>query len=125
MGPAKYPLTLYRGDTFRTAFKLWKDTDKTDPVDLTDIDVKAEIRDKPGGSKITPMTITIELPNTITVEVSSVITGTLPASGSWDLQLTYPSGDVLTILAGPVTVTADVTDSTRSASSVRVTRSAA
>ena len=116
MGPAKYSLTLYRGDTFRLAFRLWKDTDKTDPVDLTDIDVKAEIRDKPGGSKITPIAITIELPNLIEMELTSIVTGTLPSSGTWDLQLTYASGDVLTILAGSVGVAADVTDSTRLAS---------
>jgi hypothetical protein len=30
------------------------------------------------------------------------------------MQLTYPDGEVATVLAGPVTVTADVTDSTRS-----------
>jgi len=116
--PAKYPLAIYRGDTFRIAFRLWKDKAKTDPVDLTDIDVKAEIRDKPGGLSITLMTTTVELPNLIEMEMSAVTTGALPALGAWDLQLTYASGDVTTILAGGVTVTPDVTDSTRSIATV-------
>jgi hypothetical protein len=32
----------------------------------------------------------------------------------WDLQLTYPTGEVATVLAGAVTTTADVTDSATS-----------
>jgi len=116
--PAKYPLAIYRGDTFRIAFRLWKDRDKTEPVDLTDIDVKAEVRDKPSGLNITLMSTTVELPNLIEMEMSAVTTGTLPAIGAWDLQLTYASGDVTTILAGGVTVTPDVTDSTRSIAAV-------
>jgi hypothetical protein len=29
----------------------------------------------------------------------------------WDLQLTFPNGDVRTVVAGTVTTTGDVTDS--------------
>ncbi len=30
-------------------------------------------------------------------------------AGKWDLQLTYPSGDVQTVVKGSVSLTADVT----------------
>lgn len=112
MMPATLPLTLYRGDTARWQFKLWADTDKTEPVDLTDVTPKAEIRDKPSGTKISELACTVTLPNIIDASLEPAISRTLPAKGFWDLQLTYSSGDIATVLAGPVTVTPDITDST-------------
>ena len=113
MTPGVFNLDLYRGDTYRWQFKLWTDAEKTDPADLTDVTVKAEIRDKPGGTKITPL----DLHHHRTEHhrrrpVRRTASQLLDAKGSWDLQLTYASGDVATVLAGAVTVTADVTDST-------------
>jgi hypothetical protein len=112
MTPGVYNLALYRGDTYRWQFLLWADVAKTEPADLTDVTVKAEIRDKPGGAIITPLPCTITAPNIIDAVLSSAACQALDAKGSWDLQLTYASGDVATVLAGAVTVTADVTDST-------------
>ena len=112
MTPGVYNLDLYRGDTYRWQFKLWTDAEKTDPADLADVTVKAEIRDKPGGLTITPLTCTITEPNIIDAVLSSAASQLLGAKAAWDLQLTYASGDVATVLAGTVTVTADVTDST-------------
>ena len=112
MTPGTYPLEIYRGDSYRWQFKLWNDVDKTDPVDLTGVTPKAEIRDKPAGKKVTPMTCTISAPNMIDVALAAADSGSLIAGKAyWDLQLTYSGGDVSTVLAGPVTVTADVTDS--------------
>lgn len=112
MMPATLPLTLYRGDTARWQFKLWADTDKTDPVDLQDVTPKAEIRDKPSGTKISELDCEVELPNIINMSLSPAGSRALPAKGYWDLQLTYSSGDIATVLAGGVTVTPDITDST-------------
>lgn len=107
--PANYPLNLYRGDTFRTTFKLWKNKDKTDPVDLTGIAVAAQIRAKPDSATLQSLTCTVTLPNIIEVFLSPDESKTLPLTGVWDLQLTYANGDIQTILAGAVKVTADVT----------------
>ena len=112
MTPGNLTLALYRGDSYAWTFVLWADADKTVPVDLTGVTVKAEIRDKPGGTLITPLALTVTLPNTIDAALDAASSALLAASGgAWDLQLTYPDGTVATVLAGVVRVTMDVTDS--------------
>jgi hypothetical protein len=103
------PLTLYRGDTAHWQFILWMDTAKTQPADLTGAAAKAEIRDRAGGALITAISCFITLPNFVNATLSSADSAKLPNSGAWDLQITYASGDVATVLAGPVNVTSDVT----------------
>jgi len=106
------PLTLYRGDTYHWQFTLWADAAKTQPVDLTGVTVKSEIRTAAGGALVTTLACTVQAPNVILIDLSATASMSLTAAGgAWDLQLTYPSGDVSTILAGKVTVTMDVTDS--------------
>lgn len=110
--PGTYQMSIYRGDSYRWQFKLWNDVDKTDPVDLTGVTPKAEIRDKPGGKKITPIACVVTMPNIVDATLTAAASAALAISkGSWDLQLTYSGGDVSTVLAGAVVVTADVTDS--------------
>jgi hypothetical protein len=110
MQPATLALDIYRGDTKRLRVTLW--APGNEPVDLTGATVKAQIRERPGGKQITELLCVITPPNIIDVTLTSVASHKLPAKGAWDLQLTYPSGDVNTPLAGPVMVTTDVTDST-------------
>ena len=111
MIPGSYPLVLYRGDSAQWRFVLWTDAAKTQPADLTGVVAKAEIRDAPSGRKIVPLTCAIEAPNVITAALTAASAALLPAKGAWDLQLTYPDGEIATVLAGPVTVTPDITDS--------------
>jgi hypothetical protein len=111
MTPGDFPLTLYHGDTYRWTFVLWADADKTLPADLANVTVKAEIRDKPGGAKVTPLATTIIQPNAILLEIDAETSKAIPLAGAWDLQLTYATGEVATVLAGVVAVTMDVTDS--------------
>jgi hypothetical protein len=110
MTPGKYALLIYRGDSYKWQFKLWSDTAKTVPLDLTGVTVKAEIRDKPGGNVLGALTCVVTLPNIIDASLAAAETATL-TSGVWDLQLTYTGGNVSTVLTGLVTVTMDVTDS--------------
>jgi hypothetical protein len=111
--PGDYPLTLYRGDTYHWQFTLWTDDAKTVPADLTGATAKAEIRDTPGGSTIVATVCVITLPNIVDMQLLAAASATLPPKGVWDLQITYTSsGSVMTVLAGQVLVTADVTDST-------------
>jgi hypothetical protein len=110
MNPGTNNLDLYRGDTKRWQFKLWIDVARTQPVDLTGVVAKATIRDKAvGGSFELPLTCTVTVPNIIDMVLTANQSNTLPAVGVWDLQLTYPSGDIITPLKGAVTVTQDVT----------------
>ena len=99
-----YALWPYRGDTGRWRFVLWADADKTTAVDLTGVTVAAEIR-----APVTPLTCTVTLPNTIDVVLAASASAALPASASWDLQLTWPSGDVTTVVGGAVQAQGEVT----------------
>jgi len=110
MQPATLPLAIYRGDTVRMRLTL-TNSDGT-PTDLTGALVESEIRDRPAGTLITPMTCTITLPNIIDLFLAAEASHDLPQKGVWDVQIEFPTGDVMTPLAGPVTITADVTDST-------------
>lgn len=110
MIPADYNLTLYRGDTGRWQFKLWSDNAKTQPIDLAGVAADATIRDKPTfGSYATALDCTITAPNIIDMVLTAEQSRDLPAKGVWDLQLTYPSGDIVTPLKGTVVVTQDIT----------------
>lgn len=112
MTPGVYALDLYRGDTYRWQFTLWSDADKTVPVDLTDVIPKAQIRDKPAGKLLATIDCVVTLPNiimsTLTAPECAKLTG---KTAAWDLQLEWPNTDITTLLAGPVAITIDVTDS--------------
>jgi hypothetical protein len=110
MQPANFPLEIYRGDSSRMRVKLY-DADKN-PIDLTDIVAKSEIRDRPAGTVVVPLDCTITLPNIVEIVLTAANSSKLPVQGVWDLQLTYPNGGIKTPMAGLVKVTPDVTDST-------------
>jgi hypothetical protein len=111
--PGKFPLNLYRGDSYTWQFKLWLDAAKTVPLDLTDAVAKSEIRDRSAGDVINELSCTIEPPNVVVVSLSASQCAALPAIAQvWDLQITFLDGSVNTIVAGAVTITGDVTDST-------------
>jgi hypothetical protein len=122
MLPANYNLNVYRGDTARLQFKLWTDAAKTQPSDLTGVTVIATIRDKiAGGSYSLLPSCTVTLPNIINMVITSSQNSSLPITGGvWDLQLTYPSGDVATVLRGVVTTMQDVTYPNATVQSARI-----
>jgi hypothetical protein len=107
MTPGSYDLCLYRGDSARWRFQLWQDDAKTQPADLTGATVLAQIRDRPDGSNIVDLTCTITTPNIIDVALAAG--AAVPQRGVWDLQVTYPSGDIVTYLTGRVAMQLDVT----------------
>ena len=109
MIPGRLPLVLYRGDTSRWQFRLWLDTAKTQPADLTGASAASQIRDRPGGALIAALTCVITLPNLIDATLAAADSAKLPSSAVWDMQITYASGDIATVLAGPVNTTSDVT----------------
>jgi hypothetical protein len=110
--PADYPMKIYHGDSYEWQFKLWLDEGKTQPLDLTGVVPKAEIRNKSAGTQIYIIDCTIVYPNIVAASLSASVCVTIPLGNLvWDLQLTYPTGAVNTILAGTVIVTGDVTDS--------------
>lgn len=109
MTPGRLALALYRGDTYRWQFRLWQDTARTLPSDLVGATAVSQIRDRPGGRLIVSLACTITPPNTIDAVLVSADSAKLPGTGAWDMQVTYASGDVATVLAGPVNTVVDVT----------------
>lgn len=110
--PGNYPLDFYRGDSYRWNVVCWADSGKTQPLDLTGVTPRSEIRPTEGGTPVLTVTCNVSPPNTVVCYLPPAVSKQLPvAGGVWDLQLTYPSGDVVSVLRGPVTVTADVTAS--------------
>jgi hypothetical protein len=107
--PAVYPLSLYRGDSYKWRFVFWLDDAKTQVVDLTGASAAAQIRDKPDG-QVMAMTCAVVVPNIVDVVLPAAdwASNTLKGGG-WDLQVTYPSGEVITFVAGAVTIKQDVT----------------
>jgi hypothetical protein len=109
--PGGFDLNIYRGDSYTWEFKLWTDAAKTQPYDLTNENVKSEIRDAPAGTILATMTAAVTLPNIIDLTLPAP-QSQYAANGVWDLQLTNSvSGWVSTVVSGKVIVTPDVTDS--------------
>ena len=109
MTPGTYDLCIYRGDTGRWRFICWQDAAKTLPSNFEGAVAAAQIRDRPGGNQITQLYCGVTAPNTVDVAVLPADTALLPPRGVWDLQLTYASSDIRTLVAGRVLVTGDVT----------------
>jgi hypothetical protein len=120
MNPGTFNLSMYRGDSYAWRFILWEDGAKTIPVDLTNVDVKVEVRDKPGGTVILPMPCVVTPPNIIDMSMTPEMYATCPTRGVWDMQLTFDDGRVSTIIGGSTSITPDVTDSVILASTRRV-----
>lgn len=110
--PGKFDLGLYRGDSYTWRVVLWQDAAHTEPVDLTGADAAAEIRKSSGALGIMALACVVTAPNIVDVELAAGLWTDSPGpTGAWDLQLTFPTGEVRTVLRGAVTVTADITDS--------------
>jgi hypothetical protein len=110
--PQTYNLDIYRGDSEHWTFTLFTDAGGTSPYDLTGVTAKAEMRIKPGDPVLTALACTVTLPNTVEVDLPAVASKALTvANAAWDLQLTWPTGQVKTVVVGSVKVTPDITDS--------------
>lgn len=108
MTPYYYPLTVYRGDSHRWQFVFWEDAAKIDPVDLIGVTVASAIRQ---GSTLTALSCVVT-GNAVDVVLTAYMSQTLEiVAGTWDLQFTYPSGEVQTPVSGDVHLRADVTGS--------------
>lgn len=108
--PGCWDLEIYRGDTGRWSFLLWKDAAKTVPVDLTGASAAAQMRSAPGGTVLASFTCNISATNRIDMLMLPASSETLkPGRVCWDLQIIDSVGNVTTVLAGRVSVTADVT----------------
>ena len=108
--PATQDLTITRGDTETIVVTLT--TDGTTAIDVTGRTYTAQLRSTPDISVISA-SFTCTVTNGAAGQVTCVMTSTASAELSpgffyWDLQ-ENASGTISTVLAGTVTVLADVT----------------
>jgi hypothetical protein len=112
MAPQQASLTIYRGDTAHWTFTFWTDPGATVPYDLAGAVPKAEVRARPGTPVLATLSCAVTQPNIVDITLSAVESALLTSgTAKWDLQVTFPDATVRTIVAGPVTITADITDS--------------
>lgn len=108
--PTADPIKLYRGDTSSLIFRI-RDVTTGTIQDLTGVTALMQLRPyRQNDVLLYTFNLTIN-------HVAGEITMTIDAddwesinwtSGIWDLQLTYPSGDVETIATGSISVVEDV-----------------
>lgn len=115
--PATLPLAFYEGDTFTYPFRI-RVAGPGAYVDLTDHDVKCQLR-KGDGTLVLEITCTVDpdqVTNTglVTLSLTKVeTTGLVAAAGTGpaaDVEITNPSGERRTYIKfSPITVTAEIT----------------
>jgi hypothetical protein len=108
--PPTVDLTLYAGDDFSMVLNVFDNGGL--PVDLTGVTAEAQIRANAAADIIEAdfiCTVGASGANTVQLVLASVDSAVLPSSCVWDCQLTFPGGVILTICAGKITMTAEVT----------------
>lgn len=109
--PGNYDLSIYEGDVCKFTVTV-KDSNNA-VVNLTGYTAKAQL--KTGYEDASPVnfvcTITTPTSGVVLVYLAPATTAALTPGSTyiWDFQLTEPSGDVRTYLAGDVTVIPEVT----------------
>jgi len=107
LGPGRFDLDIYRGDTHRWRFRFWQNSAHTQTVSLAGFTARAQNRPAAGQSPVIDLACALTQPNTIDVYLSPFVSQTA-VTGRWDLELTSAAG-VVTVIAGAVTVTEDIT----------------
>lgn len=108
--PAAFDLILYAGDVFNMVVKVFNANGT--PVDLTGAITKSQIRASSGSSVVlAEFAIQADGTNEFKLGLTSGITASLPANAVWDFQVTdaVDPAKVMTLAAGKVTVTGEVT----------------
>jgi hypothetical protein len=105
-------ITIYQGDDYSASVEV-NHADGSN-ADLTGYTLMAQIRrDVADRSPTVAADITVAFLDAaaglISLKVSHTVTTALTSNYVWDLQLTAPSGIITTVLAGAVSVRAEVT----------------
>ena len=112
MTPFKYAIEQWRGDTLSVLFRLWRDADHSDPVDLTGATVSAEVRETAESADPPAAEFAVSVTgNEVTLSLTPEQTRALPASGVYDLQVDWLADgtQIQTVACGKITTSHDVT----------------
>lgn len=129
MPAANYDLYIEQGATFRfTSTYGYKDgtvdvngNETVIPYDLAGCRIRMQIRVRQGAQVLASAStanngIVIATPTTLgkfTVTLTDELTDTLTVSrAKWDLEVGYPSGDVVRVMQGKVTISPNITRDT-------------
>jgi len=118
--PDDVDLSFVAGDTFRIRIRV-VDPDTAESETLTGYDFQAEIAQLSDRSVVAEFEATpdpdypasaviLSLPPTETAKLPDLGSGT-EFKGIWDLEVTFPNGDVRTVAKGAVLCVLDVTNS--------------
>lgn len=115
--PTTLGLKLYANDTEPLLFRIWSDTNKTTPMNISGYSWKLTLRQSPSSTAAYTPTCTAHNttggadPSTVavTIDMAALVTavGDL-SSGTWDLQSTHAVNGVQTWFKGTWTRTMDV-----------------
>jgi len=110
--PASKDFTHYRGDTFRVRMRLKDASDAY--IDLTGYTFLCELRTDPGDAVAETFVVSLLTQSGPTLGgVELLLTAAetkalAPANYKWDLEVTFPGGDVQTPIGGKWVLSADV-----------------
>lgn len=119
--PARVPITIYQGATFRLSlgWKTGPTKDLAEPVDLSGCAARSQVRELHYSSPVlASMTtenggIALGGPSgAIDLFLPDEITAALPWSrrpAHWDLEIVWPDGDVTRLVEGPAKICPEVT----------------
>jgi hypothetical protein len=105
--PQPVNLSLYAGDDFYLDLVLTSAVDAS-ALDLSGCSCQAQIRATAADSTVLAAFVTSILGNVVTLHLSHTVSATL-VPGVWDAQLIAANGDIVTLVAGSVTVAPEVT----------------
>ncbi|HEX4594009.1 MAG TPA: hypothetical protein VH157_07025 [Bryobacteraceae bacterium] len=113
MAPRQADLQLYQGDDWAATVTVLNQ-DMT-PANITGYTAQSQIRRNVADQDpivAAELQATVQAPNSVLLFLSHAQTSLLSGQYQWDLQLTSPANDIVTILAGAVNVTQEVTRET-------------
>jgi len=102
-------LDLYQGDLYSGVVTV-RNEDGTN-ADITGYSAKAQIRRAVADEDtdvVVDITTTVASPS-VNLSIPSAITASLSGDYVWDLQLTTPTGAIITVIRGKAKVTSEVT----------------
>lgn len=101
-------LTLERGEKAVIGVKLWTDTAKGQPFDITNSVVSAAVYAYQGGPQLVPFTVAVISSNEVQISLTANQVDQLPDTCWWSLISATTGAGMVTLAEGKVTVTGTV-----------------
>lgn len=110
--PETVDISIYQGDSFTVTLHFWSDAAHTSPLDVSGRVYRSQIRPRPGHATLLAefsVDMTDASDGTVLLSLTPAQTALLRRDCAWDVEQQVDT-IVLTIVAGDVDVTRDVTE---------------